>query len=206
MIRRIGACMSDAPLMFISPFTRHTESARWSATALRITETETESKQLLVGNADYMTVALRESLGQEFSVPVRPNTTQSGSVAACIWLNPSQWLLLTSDVVAEKVRCALAQPESGGPGAVLDVSARFAQLTIAGGRAADLLSVGCSLDFRKGAFEAEHCAQTRIEQVPVILYRRTMTEFELLVERSLAAYLWRWVQTAAEEFLMPELK
>jgi heterotetrameric sarcosine oxidase gamma subunit len=198
--------MSDAPQLLISPFTRRTESARWSAAALRITETETGSKQLLVGNADYMTVALRALLGEEFAMPVRPNTTLSSSVGACIWLNPSQWLLLTSAVIAEKVRCAFAQPESGSLGAVFDVSARFTQMTIAGARAADFLSVGCSLDFRTSTFEAGRCAQTRIEQIPVILYRRTLTEFELLVERSLAAYLWRWVQTAAEEFITPELK
>jgi sarcosine oxidase, subunit gamma len=197
--------MSDAPqLNRISSFTRRGESACWSSTALHITETETGSKQLLVGNADCLAVALSAALGVGFSLPVRPNTTQGGSVAACIWLNPSQWLLLTSAALAEKVRCALAQLQSNGLGTVLDVSARFCQMTIAGASASDFLSVGCSLDFRLRTFDAGHCAQTRIEQVPVILYRRTLTEFELLVERPLAAYLWRWVQTAAEEFLTQE--
>ena len=102
-----------------------------------------------------------------------------------LWLRPEQWLLLGG------------RPVTGGEVAVLEAGARFVEFGLAGARAADLLAAGCSIDFRERAFAPGRCAQSRIEQVPVILYREALDRFTVIVERPLARYLGRWLGHSA---------
>jgi sarcosine oxidase subunit gamma len=141
-------------------------------------------KQLLVGSAD----AVGALLG--WTPPRAPNTTATAAGGVCLWLRPDQWLLIGSAMIA-------APSEDAH---VLDVGARWVNFRIRGANAAGLLNAGCSLDLREHAFAAGRCAQTRIEQVPVILYRREPHEFDVLVERPLAHHFELWLREAALDF------
>jgi sarcosine oxidase, subunit gamma len=142
------------------------------------------SKQLLVGSAD----AVGALLG--WMPPRAPNTTATAAGGMCLWLRPDQWLLIGGATIAAQSADAH----------VLDVDARWVTFTIRGADAAGLLNAGCSLDLREHVFAAGRCAQTRIEQVPVILHRREPHEFDVLVERPLAHHFERWLREAALDF------
>ena len=106
-----------------------------------------------------------------------------------LWLRPDQWLLCLEDGAD---RAALARPGI----TVLDAGARFVEFVLAGPTAVPRLASGCSLDFRPRAFAPGTCAQSRLEQVPVILHREALDRFTLFVERPLARYLARWLEEA----------
>jgi sarcosine oxidase subunit gamma len=134
---------------------------------------ELESKRLLIGPA----TALQDLLG--WPLPSEPNTTSQTADGLCLWLAPDQWLLFGGVGVRHR-----------GSAAVLDVSSRWTRFEVT----AELLAAGCSLDLRERSFATGRCAQTRIEQVPVIVYRRSTELFDVLVERPLAHHFGLWLK------------
>jgi heterotetrameric sarcosine oxidase gamma subunit len=55
----------------------------------------------------------------------------------------------------------------------------------------------CSI--RAAAFTVEHCAQSRFDQVPILIYRTAPDRFEVLTERPLARHLWQWLCRAVDD-------
>jgi sarcosine oxidase, subunit gamma len=143
-------------------------------------------KLLLVGPPE----ALAAALG-----PLSPNTTRDvAALGTLLWLRPEQWLLVSGGDVRGELETRLAEPAD-----VLDVGARFLEFAVTGPAAVDILASGCSLDFRPKAFGPGQCAQSRIEQVPVILHREAFDRFVVFVERPLARYLSSWLELAAAD-------
>ena len=153
------------------------------------------SKLLLLGDM----VAARRILAPVLALPERTNQiARTHAVAVCLGLRPDQCLLLLeSDEGIERVREGLLR---GALDAVhaLDAGARFVGFALVGKRAAALLNSGCGLDLRLKSMPPDTCAGSRIEQVPVWILRHALETFEVLVERPLAAYLWQWLNRAAE--------
>lgn len=139
-------------------------------------------KALLVGSP----AALAAGYGA-----LAPNSTRRCAEGLLLWLRPDQWLLL-GDGLLGKGDGLLSRPGV----AVLEAGARFVETTLAGPNAVDLLASGCSLDFRPRAFPVGACAQSRLEQVPVILHREALDRFTVYVERPLARYLALWLEAA----------
>ncbi len=134
---------------------------------------ELEAKRLLIGTLS----TLQDLLG--WRPPSEPNTSAQTPDGLCLWLRPDQWLLFGG--LAARHR---------GSTAVLDVSSRWSAFAVT----VDVLAAGCSLDLRERTFAVGRCAQTRIEQVPVILHRRSRDRFDVLVERPLAHYFGLWLE------------
>lgn len=159
---------------------RFTKSASVSWTRIEPGDT----KRLLVGSAD----AVGAMLG--WMPPTTPNTAAPVAAGLCLWLAPEQWLVIGDATMTSSSSDARA----------LDVGARWATFTVRGPDAADLLNAGCSLDLRERAFAPGRCAQSRVEQVPVIVYRRALDDFDVLVERPLAPHFELWLREAARDF------
>jgi sarcosine oxidase subunit gamma len=91
-------------------------------------------------------------------------------------------------LAAARIR-ALSSPDAW----VFDAGARYVEFAVAGRGAVAVLNAGCSLDLREAAFPVDVCAQTRFDQVPVLLFRPSPERFEVFVERPLAHHLWLWL-------------
>ncbi|HZP88542.1 MAG TPA: hypothetical protein VFB54_17150 [Burkholderiales bacterium] len=138
---------------------------------------ELDAKRLLTGTVS----TLQDLVG--WRPPSEPNTSAHTPDGLCLWLRPDQWLLFGGIAVRHR-----------GSTAVLDVSSRWTTFTVA----LDALAAGCSLDLRERAFAVGRCAQTRIEQVPVIVHRRSADQFDVLVERPLAHYFGLWLEAVGK--------
>lgn len=132
-----------------------------------------DAMRLLIGTP----ATLEALLG--WRVPNEPNRAAQTAGGLCLWLAPDRWLLLGE-----------ARVQHRGSTAVLDATSRWIRFDAS----ADALAAGCSLDLRERAFSIGACAQTRIEQVPAILYRRSTEQFDVLVERPLAHYFGLWLE------------
>jgi sarcosine oxidase subunit gamma len=88
---------------------------------------------------------------------------------------------------------------------VTDVGESRATVVVTGTKARDVLAKGCPLDLHSLVFGASSCAQSLVGGVNVALYRADTgpadpPRFELIVVRSFADFLWRFLEDAAREY------
>jgi heterotetrameric sarcosine oxidase gamma subunit len=116
-------------------------------------------------------------------------------------LRPDECVLLISDVQAALNR--LKGVSSSRLLTLTDVTHGRAMLLLMGLRAADVLSKVCGLDFSVRRFPDHSAAQTMLAKVRALVIRADMGElpvYTVVVDRSLAAYVWEVVYDAAREF------
>jgi sarcosine oxidase, subunit gamma len=123
----------------------------------------------------------------------------SGGVA--LWLGPDEFLIVTEPGDESSVATNLAAALRGGHGAVVDVSDSRTIIALSGKRARDLLAKGSGLDLHPRSFAPGQCAQSFLAKVKVALHQLDDTpSFHIIVERSVAEYLFLWLADAAREF------
>lgn len=133
-------------------------------------------------------------------LPTDPNTAVESDHDTACWLGPDEWLVLTSAGGQAERSEQLREALDGQFAAVTDVSGGYVLITVAGTRCRELLAKGCTLDLHPRAFQAGRCAQTLLAKAGVLLIARADDHIDLLVRRSFADYLWRWLVDAAEEY------
>ena len=150
------------------------------------------AKLLLLGDRS----GLEQLLPHPLATELPPNSSvRAEGLGVCLWLGPDRRLLLLSHGVSSQ---SFRKRSTGGAWA-LDVGARYVEFELAGAQAAAVLNTGCSLDLRTAAFAVGQCAQSRFDQVPIVIYRSAPDRFEILTERPLASYLWRWLCRAVDD-------
>ena len=120
------------------------------------------------------------------------------------WAGPEEWFVIGQEEGTSGLRVALRQAIPEADGAVVDVSSGFTLFSLEGRRARDLIAAGCPIDVHPRAFGPGRCAQTLYARTGVCLLQRTedpAPRFEMMVRRSYAAWLWRWMESSVE--LMP---
>jgi sarcosine oxidase, subunit gamma len=156
-------------------------------------------KLLLRGGPDARRRA-SDALG--FPLPERPPGAGAGDGAEALRLGPDEWLLLVPSAAADEVAEALARELDGLHHALVPVGERLVGIAVEGPAAADLLATGCPLDLHPRAFPPGSATRTVMGKADVVLHRpEGGSGFRLHVGRSFGPYLWRYLETAAREFL-----
>jgi sarcosine oxidase subunit gamma len=125
-------------------------------------------------------------------------STWSGDDPVICRIAPDSWLLLSALHEAAEIIPAVRTGCGRRSFAITDLSDSFVTIWIEGAQAAALLARGCGLDLSIGGFGNVACARTRFAQLPVVLRRVTSERIECVVDRSVAQYLYGWMQDAAE--------
>lgn len=130
------------------------------------------------------------------------NTGQrTGADPSALCLRPGEWLLLSARRSAEDLAQELEGPLAGAVASVLDASDACRLFRLRGAAAPWLLGKLSGLDFLAGVGEAAHGTRTRLADIPVVLgYDPADPDgprFDLVVDRSLARYLWARLVDAA---------
>lgn len=150
-------------------------------------------------DGDFLT-GVQRTLG--VSLPQTPNRWHEDRGRIALWLGPDEWLIIAADgeaaPIEEKLRNALTDD---GWLSIVDVSASYTGLVLAGTAAPDVLAKGCPLDLHPAAFGSGHCAQTVLGGARVTL-RVTEDPFaiEIRVRNSFARYLVDWLADAMAEY------
>ena len=135
-------------------------------------------------------------------LPVIPNTVVSSPGLYCHWLGPNEWLITVkrSEV---SIMEALEDSLSGLHVAITDLTGGQSLLEIGGRQSRDVLSAACTLDLHPDVFMQGSCAQTILAQSNVLITPTFASSvgcvFEVLVRRSYADHLIRWLMDAAQE-------
>ena len=134
------------------------------------------------------------------SVPLEANTTVQGPQVTALWLRPNEWLLLTPPDQQQQTAAALGSDLSNVLAAVTDVSGGQTIINIHGPQAREVLRKGCTLDLHPRAFGAGRCAQTNLAKATAIIRQLDDSpSFDIVVRRSFADYLVRWLVDAARK-------
>jgi heterotetrameric sarcosine oxidase gamma subunit len=116
-------------------------------------------------------------------------------------LRRDEFVLLTCDLVAAMERAA-SQPADSLL-TLTDISHGRAVFCLSGVAAPDVLAKVCGLDFADSKFPDRSAAQTSLAKVRtliVYLNNAQTPAYFLIVDRSLAGYIWETVCDAAQEF------
>lgn len=114
-----------------------------------------------------------------------------------IWLGPNELLVSVPPGEQGAIEANVARGLAGQFHAVTDVSSGYTTLRIAGPRARELIASGCPLDLHPRALPRGACAGTHIAKAQtVLLHGAADGEFQVIVRRSFADYLWQWLADA----------
>lgn len=136
-------------------------------------------------------------------LPLAPNSVTENSEWRVCWLGPDEWLLLGltgQDVLAE-FRNQFLRFHS----AVVELSGGQTIIRIGGHAWRDVLASACPLDLHPRAFKPRQCAQTVFAHTNVLLISVSdeggceVIAVDLVVRRSFADHLGRWLIDAATE-------
>lgn len=119
---------------------------------------------------------------------------RSGSLAI-LALGPDHWLLRVSRYSEQEQYVRLEHAIGSGHGMVTVVSHAYVSYSVVGGGAVDVLGQGCPLDFDASIFPVGTCAASVLARGDVLLIRDS-AGFELLVDRTHASYIWKWLLAA----------
>jgi len=141
---------------------------------------------------------IEKALGQK--LPTDANTSTSGTHRV-YWLGPDEWLILTEVDEASSLCGKLEKSLSAMHAAVNDVSGGQLALRIAGTGVRDVLAKGCTLDLHPRVFTSNMCAQSGLAKASVLISLVEEPDvFDIVVRRSFADYLLRWLDHASLEF------
>ncbi|MGQ0676378.1 MAG: sarcosine oxidase subunit gamma, partial [Rhodospirillales bacterium] len=139
------------------------------------------------------------------TLPLEPNRATGAGEARVLWLGPDEWLVLSPPGSEAALEAKLAQTLGPHGGYVTDVGESRATVVVSGMKARDVLAKGCPLDLNPAAFGIDACAQSLVQGVNVTIHRSDADpaappRFELIVVRSFADFLWRFLEDAGQEY------
>jgi len=114
----------------------------------------------------------------------------SGSAPRTLRLGPSEWIVVASPH-ATRVSEAFAYTLHH----VWDLADGYRAWKLCATLGADLLSLGCTLDFDAGSFPAGACTRTLIAQIDAIVFREE-SALTVIIDTSSAHYFQAWLDDA----------
>ena len=134
-------------------------------------------------------------------LPLEPNTVAESPDVTVLWLGPNEWLLLTSPDKQYEIVGALRNSLDNLFTAISDVSGGQTIINVRGPHARDVLSKSCTLDLHPRVFGPLQCAQTNIAKATATIQQLDEApSYDIIVRRSFADYLARWLKDAAREY------
>lgn len=119
------------------------------------------------------------------------------------WIAPDEWLLTGPANAAFTMETALRENLSGHY-AVINVSGGQTLVRLSGANARTVLMKSCPYDVHDRNFPVGKVVSTVFAKSQAIVSRLGDDEWELVVRRSFADYIWRWLVDAGQEFGLSE--
>ncbi|MYF69718.1 MAG: sarcosine oxidase subunit gamma [Proteobacteria bacterium] len=143
--------------------------------------------------------AAAEAAGRVLGQPLPLASNRfTGGEHRVYWLGPDEWLIETGAKRAVKLVGELAVALTDCHATVNDVSGGHIALRVTGADVRAVLAKGCALDLHPRKFGPGQCARTGLGKANVLLaVDDDAASCTILVARSYAGYLCRWLAHAA---------
>jgi sarcosine oxidase subunit gamma len=155
----------------------------------------------LRGNPEDESFRLGVRRALDIDLPVRPMTSSRTVELSCFWLAPDAWLIVTAYEMTNDIKAKLKNELQHQHVAVVDVSDLRVALRLSGAQARELLmKVGAS-NFNVLTSLSGKIMQASFTNVPAIVYAQSDSplEFDVLIPRSYAEFIWQWLADAANK-------
>lgn len=125
-------------------------------------------------------------------LPLAANSSQLCGEQRVFWLGPNEWLI----VAPGKDRFDLRALKYAN-----DISGGQIVLRLSGAVVGQVLAKGCTLNLADDKFAVGTCAQAGLAKASVLISRiDDAGSFDIVVRRSFAEYLVKWLHSAGREF------
>jgi sarcosine oxidase, subunit gamma len=131
------------------------------------------------------------------TLPVAPCTFAVSGPLTVLWLSPDEWMLICPRSELQKRLGGLKQSLEGIRHQAVDNSGGYTQLVLQGKNASDVLSHVTVYDL--GSLAAGHVVGTTFGKSSIYL-RRQGDAYVVMLRRSFADYIWRYLARAAEPY------
>jgi len=133
-------------------------------------------------------------------LPLEANTMTTGDHRV-FWLGPDEWQIVTAIDNTHGLVTRLREATSGLHASVSDLSGGQIAMHISGPGVLDVLAKGSTLDLTPAGFEKGACAQSGLAKASMLIgCIDAEPVYEIVVRRSFADYVVRWLQQAATEY------
>ncbi|MCE0732319.1 sarcosine oxidase subunit gamma family protein [Halomonas sp. G15] len=155
---------------------------------------------ILRGGAIVLDEAVRKVLG--ISLPGQPLglALDASGERSVQWLSPDEWLVIVPGGeeldIEQRLRDALGDAHY----AIVDVSGGQTLVELSGEKARELLMKSTPYDVHPEAFPVGKGVTTVFAKANLILRRPTEERWELVLRRSFADYVYRWILDAGAEY------
>ena len=135
------------------------------------------------------------------TIPQQSNSFVIHENVLCAWLGPDEWLIISpldrAQKVDKEVRAVLADQFA----TLVNLGSAQTIFRVSGQKAVEYLSRGIAIDLNRPGFNFGACAQTLMAHVNVLVLNHTHDEpmLDLVIRRSFADHLWRWLLDIGEE-------
>ena len=133
------------------------------------------------------------------SLPAEPGTWTTNADASLYWLGPNEWLIIVPRASELNVETRLRQMLHGHF-SVVDISGAQTLVNLSGKDIDLVLKKASGYDFHPSNFEAGRCVQTTFAKASALVCKRADGSFDLVIRRSFADYVAKWLLDAGREF------
>ena len=195
----LEAVRAESPLA-ISRITVRTESAAERAGVV-LCEHAFLGHLILRGNAAdaAFRAGVEAALGVALPLKMGPVARDAVCGISVQWMSPDEWLVVVPQgedyATEQRLRQALQ-----GHYAVMQVSGAQTMLELSGPNACEVLKKSAGYDFHPRSFPVGKGVSTTFAKSTAVIRRVGEAQWELIIRRSFADYLYRWVLDASEEY------
>jgi sarcosine oxidase subunit gamma len=141
--------------------------------------------------------AVSQVLG--LALPIEPGSYSDTADTRVYWLGPNEWLVVVEAGSEVSVEAQLREVLQGHY-SIVDVSGGQTLINLSGKKTEMLLKKSSVYDFHPNNFPAGRCVQTTFAKAGALISKRADGSFDLVIRRSFADYVFRWINDAADEY------
>ena len=171
--------------------------------AVEITEAGLRGMITLRGDLSLVQLksAVSAAVGLDIPAQRKVNHGPKGGVA---WMSPDELLLLVDYDKADAVTAEITAAMAGEHHMAVNVSDARAVFLIKGQGAREVLAKGAPVDLSPEVFGVGDLRRSRIGQLAAAFWMTDDETFELVCFRSVGAFMFDWLSTAARDGSLPE--
>jgi sarcosine oxidase subunit gamma len=135
----------------------------------------------------------------DLDLPLQPCSSTQNANTTIMWLSPDEWLIIveggSEEALENKLRRSL-----NGHFAVSDISGAQTMLEISGEYCVQLLQKSIGYDLHLDSFPINKVIGTALAKSSAHIRRTGEQDFQLIIRRSFADYIWLWLQQSSKEY------
>ncbi|WPC75573.1 sarcosine oxidase subunit gamma [Vibrio porteresiae] len=154
---------------------------------------------IIRGNAENAAFVEGVSRVLGLALPTKPLTAETNDVTSILWLSPDEWLVLSSADMIYDIEVALREKLTGHF-SIVNQSGGQTVIELTGVNVLDVLKKSTSLDVHPTVFPVGKVVGSLLAKSSATYYHCGENQWRLIVRRSFADYIWRWLMDAGKEF------